>query len=61
MTEYIIGKAKVRIHGTPDPDRLKDATLKFLKQAEIQRKKVRNEARKETNKATEEVASANES
>ena len=37
MAEYIIGKAKVRIHGTPDPDKLREATLKFLKQAERQR------------------------
>lgn len=39
MTEYIIGKAKVRVHGSPDPDRLKEATEKFLKKAEIQRKR----------------------
>ena len=61
MVEYQIGNAKVRIHGSPDPDRLREATLKFLKQAEIQRRKVQNEARKETNKGTKKVASAMES
>ena len=52
MVEYQIGNAKVRVHGSPDPDRLREATLKFLKQAEIHRKKVRNETRVQTNKKT---------
>lgn len=39
MQEYRIGCAIVRIHGNPDPDRLKAATTKFLKQAEAQKKK----------------------
>lgn len=39
MTEYQFKNAKVRVHGTPDPDNLKAATQKFLKQAEAQKKK----------------------
>lgn len=39
MTEYIIGNATVRIHGTPDRQRLEAATAKFLKAAERQRRK----------------------
>lgn len=38
MTEYTIGKARVRVHGTPDPDRLRAATETFLKKAEKQRR-----------------------
>lgn len=60
MVEYQINNAKVRIHGSPDPDRLREATLKFLKQVESQRKKVRNEARKEAYKNPKKVASAME-
>lgn len=41
MKEYKVGKATVRIHGNPDMENLKAATLKFLKQAESQRKKVK--------------------
>lgn len=55
--EYIIGKAKVRVHGSPDPDKLREATTRFLKQVETKRKKVRNEARTEANRPTAEVAS----
>lgn len=39
MTEYKVGNATVRIHGSPDMENLKAATTKFLKQVEIQRKK----------------------
>ena len=46
MTEYIIGKAKVRVHGSPDPDNLKAATLKFLKKAEAHRKKLKKEGQR---------------
>ena len=60
MTEYKIGNATVRVHGTPDPDNLKAATLKFLKQVEQQRKKARNEARKEPYKIPKEVPSTME-
>ena len=44
MTEYKFGKATVRIHGNPDRERIEAATLKFLKAAEQQRRKARNEA-----------------
>jgi hypothetical protein len=60
VTEYQIGKATVRIHGNCDPDNLKAATLKFLKQVEQQRKKARNEARKEPHKIPKEVPSTME-
>lgn len=33
MQEYKIGCAVVRVHGTPDPERVKEASVKFLKQA----------------------------
>ena len=60
MVEYQIGNAKVRIHGSPDPDKLKEATARFLKQVVIQRKKVRYEARKKTHTGTVQIASAME-
>lgn len=56
MVEYQFGNAKVRVHGSPDPEMLRGATTKFLKQAEAQRKKVRNEARKEAHTGTAEGA-----
>lgn len=39
---------QVRIHGTTDYDKLKEATIRFLKAVENHRKKARNEKRKET-------------
>ena len=39
MTEYRIGNATVRFHGTPDTERVKQATTAFLKRVEAQRKK----------------------
>ena len=39
MTEYKVGNATVRIHGSPDMENLKAATVKFLKQVEMSRKK----------------------
>lgn len=39
MTEYKIGKATVRIHGTTGEEKIGPATEKFLKQVVIQRKK----------------------
>lgn len=60
MTEYKHGKATIRIHGSYDLEKVKAATVAFLKKAEEQRKKVRNEARKETHKATDKIASAME-
>jgi hypothetical protein len=45
MTEYKIGNATVRIHGTADQDRIRTATVDFLKKAEKQRRrKKKNEA-----------------
>ena len=35
---YKIGNATVRIHGKVDPDKLKEATIKFLKSIEQQKK-----------------------
>ena len=52
--------ATVRIHGSTDQNKLKEATLRFLKRAEQERRKVRNEARTEANKGTAEIASAKE-
>ena len=60
MTEFQIGNATVRIHGNCDPDNLKAATLKFLKKAEMQRKKAQYEARKKSDKIPKEGASAME-
>lgn len=42
MTEYQLGKAKVRIHGKSEPDKIREATEKFLKKAE----RIRNEQNK---------------
>ena len=39
MTEYRTGNAVVRIHGTPDRDKLKEAAEQFLKRVEAQRQK----------------------
>lgn len=38
MTEYKIGRAVVRIHGTPDKDNLKKASEEFMKKVERKRK-----------------------
>ncbi len=35
---YKIGNATVRIHGNVNPDKLKEATVEFLKSAERQKK-----------------------
>lgn len=35
---YKIGNATVRIHGKVDPDKLKEATVDFLKSVEKQKK-----------------------
>ena len=37
VTEYKIGKAIVRMHGTPDRGKLEAATLKFMKQVQLQK------------------------
>lgn len=39
MTEYRIGNATIRLHGTPDVDKVKTATERFLKRVEAKRKK----------------------
>ena len=38
QAEYKIGRAIVRMHGTPDPENLKAATLKFMQKVEQQRR-----------------------
>ena len=60
MKEYKHGNATIRVHGEYDLEKVKAATVTFLKKAEQQRKKVQNEARKETHTATEKIASAME-
>ena len=39
MTEYKIGKAIVRMHGTPDQKNLEEATARFLNKVVQQRRK----------------------
>ena len=47
MAEYKIGNATVRIHGSADPEYIKEATTAFIKRAEAQkRKSVRKERKK---------------
>lgn len=58
MEQFKIGSATVRIHGNPDRERIEAATLKFLKAAETQRKKVLNEKRKEAHTGTKEADAA---
>lgn len=43
MKEIKIGSATVRIHGNADQDRVKEATIKFMKKVERKR---RNEKQK---------------
>lgn len=57
MEQCKIGRATIRIHGSPDRERLEAATLKFLKAAEQQKRKVRNEARQEAHTGTVQIAS----
>ena len=52
MEQFKIGSATVRIHGNPDREQLEAATLQFLKAAEIQKRKSRNEKRKTPDKKT---------
>lgn len=47
MTEYIIGKATVRIHGNYDLENVKAATAQFLKKAESQRKRCQKSKQEE--------------
>jgi hypothetical protein len=47
VTEYRIGKAIVRMHGTPDREKVEAATLKFMKQVELRkRQKMKEENKK---------------
>lgn len=39
MEEYRINNAVIRVHGSYDPEKLRESTIRFLKQAQIQRKK----------------------
>lgn len=41
QAEYKIGKATVRMHGTPDRERLEAATLRFMQKVEQARRKQR--------------------
>lgn len=43
QAEYKIGKATVRMHGTPDPENLKAATLRFMQKVEQKRRQQRKE------------------
>ena len=60
MEQFKIGRATIRIHGIPDRERLEAATLKFLKAAEKQKRKVRNEAREKAHTGTAQDSSAME-
>lgn len=42
MTEFKIGNATVRMHGTPDKEQLKASTEKFMKKVERRKKKCSN-------------------
>lgn len=43
--EYRVGKAIVRMHGTPNRENLEAATLKFLNAVECQRRKKKEVAK----------------
>lgn len=47
MTEYRIGKAVVRMHGTPNRETIEPAAARFLLKAEQQRRKAEKERRDE--------------
>lgn len=44
--EYRIGKAIVRMHGTPDREKLEEATLKFMRQVEMRKRQQKKEEQK---------------
>ena len=46
VTEYKIGKAIVRMHGTPDRENLEAATLKFMKQVQLRKRQQMKEENK---------------
>lgn len=43
QAEYKIGKATVRMHGTPDRERLEAATLKFMQKVEQKKRQLKKE------------------
>ena len=45
--EYRIGNVIVRMHGTPDREKLEAATLKFMKQVQLQKKQQMKEANRQ--------------
>ena len=53
MTEYKIGKAIVRMHGTPNRENLEEATARFLAKVEQQRRKQAKERSKQDARNTE--------
>lgn len=44
--EYKIGRATVRMHGTPDREKVEAATLKFMRQVQLQKRQQMKEAHK---------------
>lgn len=46
VTEYKIGKAIVRMHGTPDREKVEAATLKFMKQVQLRKRQLLKEENK---------------
>lgn len=45
VTEYKIGKAIVRMHGTPDREKLEAATLKFMRQVQLRKRQQKEETK----------------
>lgn len=43
MTEYKIGNATVRIHGTANQEKIRDVTVEFLKAVEAKKRKTKKE------------------
>lgn len=44
MTEYKLGNATVRIHGTANQEKIRDATVEFLKAVETRKRKKEKQA-----------------
>ena len=44
--EYRIGNAIVRMHGTPDREKVEAATLKFMKQVQLRKRQQMKEEQK---------------
>ena len=45
IAEYRIGKAIVRMHGTPDVENVKAATLKFMQKVELRKRQQQKEGK----------------